>query len=72
MALAANAQSDAPVPVDDVVKARERERENRRRRRKGILEEVGEGRAKKRVKTTEDGVAAAAAPAEGALSLIHI
>ncbi|BGP41460.1 hypothetical protein JCM10450v2_005506 [Rhodotorula kratochvilovae] len=50
MALAANAAREAPVAVDEVLRARERERENKRRRRKGIVEEVGEGRAKKRVK----------------------
>ncbi|KPV74285.1 uncharacterized protein RHOBADRAFT_54128 [Rhodotorula graminis WP1] len=55
MALAANAKRDAPVAVDDVVRARERERENRRRRKKGIQEEVGEGRKNKRVRDDEDG-----------------
>ncbi|GAA5909422.1 hypothetical protein JCM8208_005738 [Rhodotorula glutinis] len=55
MALAANAKRDAPVAVDDVVRARERERENRRRRKKGIQEEVGEGRKKKRVRAGDEG-----------------
>ncbi|GAA5820066.1 hypothetical protein JCM3770_002124 [Rhodotorula araucariae] len=54
MALAANAARAAPVAVDEVLRARERERENKRRRRKGIAEEVGEGRAKKRVRAEDD------------------
>lgn len=48
MALALNAKSDAPVEVTELLKARERERENKRRRKKGIAEEVGEGKKRRR------------------------
>ncbi|BGP25872.1 leucine rich repeat domain containing protein [Rhodotorula toruloides] len=57
MALALNAKKGKPVEISEsVVKERERERENRRRKRKGIVEEVGAGRSKKRrVESVEAG-----------------
>ncbi|GAA5987513.1 hypothetical protein JCM10908_001985 [Rhodotorula pacifica] len=57
MALALNAQSSAPVEVDELLRARERERENRRRRKKGIKEEVGEGKKRRREEREESGAA---------------
>ncbi|BGP33431.1 hypothetical protein JCM10296v2_005232 [Rhodotorula toruloides] len=63
MALALNAQKEKPVEISEAVKERERERENRRRKRKGIAEEVGAGR-KKRREEPEEGAEGAAGGAE--------
>ncbi|BGP09446.1 hypothetical protein JCM10049v2_005316 [Rhodotorula toruloides] len=64
MALALNAMKEKPVEVSEAVKERERERENRRRKRKGIVEEVGAGRSKKRREEEQGGAEGAAQGAE--------